>query len=248
MHIKLLTRSALLATAATFATLTAAWAAPVVSSATIVSNGTLPAGVITFATPGNGGPFNTGPFAPPIDVVTGVVTANYTDRSGVYSGDVASVTRSPFRDAGGAALSNTGYFNARAGSGTIEFLLDDTNTIFNSFRLVWGSVDPTPATYNVLEFFNGATSLGTVNGGQVAAAVVGEIPGTTNVDVTITGITGFNRVIARASEEAFEFALFAPGGNPREVVPTPAALALFGVGLLGLGMAQRRRKDSAAAA
>lgn len=104
------------------------------------------------------------------------------------------------------------------------------------FGLLWGSVDD----YNTLQFFDGATLVGTLTGSGVTASPNGNqgVAGTlyVNIDSTLP----FNRVVATSTSFAFEFDNVAFSPTP---VPEPATLALFGAGLLGLGLARRRRRN-----
>lgn len=101
------------------------------------------------------------------------------------------------------------------------------------FGLLWGSVD----TFNTLQFFDGASLVGTLTGADVAASPNGNqgVNGTLYVNVNST--LAFDRVVATSTSFAFEFDNVA--FNPT-AVPEPASLALFGAGLLGLGLARRR--------
>lgn len=107
------------------------------------------------------------------------------------------------------------------------------------FGLLWGSVD----AYNSLEFFNGATSVGTVTGADVTASADGDqgINGTYYVNILSDMM--FDSVVASSTSYAFEFdnvsynAVAPPNG-----VPEPLSLGLLGIGLLAMGGLAKRRK------
>jgi hypothetical protein len=223
-------RNTALAGAFTVAMSFAATAAPVIS-AQIVPNPTaanLPFTLENFGAGGTAGLVSSAPL-----VTSTGVNVRFTGNSGVYVGDVGSVTRSPFR-IDGVTADTLRYLNARSGGSVIlEYAAPQT-----AFNLLWGSIDPSPASYNTLTFtFSSSVTSTVVTGADVVAGLVGVTAGSTNVAVRISNLAAFDTITVTATQEAFEFA-------PGVPVPEPATLALLGMGLLGLGAAARRRRRS----
>lgn len=125
--------------------------------------------------------------------------------SGVYAGGgclpSACLIRSPFGDAD----TTDNYLGAVPGDSgvTITFA-----TPQHQFKLLWGTIDPNPATYNqvTINFSNGA---GVVNGADVAASFAADglpfTPGNSYAAVVITTQYPFTSVTLSASEPSFEF-------------------------------------------
>ena len=85
-----------------------------------------------------------------------------------------------------------------AGSVTLQF-----PTLETYLGILWGSVDG----YNSLSFYDGATLIGTVTGSDVMASPRGDqgANGTAYVNITATGGSAFDRVVATSGGNAFEF-------------------------------------------
>lgn len=103
------------------------------------------------------------------------------------------------------------------------------------FGLLWGSVDG----YNTLQFFDGMTLVGTITGTQVSASANGDQGASGTYYVNINSDLAFDTVVASSSSFAFEFDNVAY--NPEALsVPEPVSMALFGLGLIGVGFSRRK--------
>lgn len=161
---------------------------------------------------------------------------------------VASVPNQPGTFAapvlsGGNGL-NFGSPNQANGQDTTPYLSTGTSSIEmvfgglqSFFGMLWGSVD----TYNTLQFFDGATLVGTLTGSQVIGVASGDQTADGTVYINVNSTLQFDRVVASSTSFAFEFDNVAYAAT-RTDVPAPGALALLGLGLVGIGAVSRRRK------
>jgi len=152
----------------------------------------------------------------------------------VVTGSVSGQYAAPHITDGSAAGTDdpTPYYTVPRVEGSDSLTLEFGDA-YNYFGLFWGSIDD----YNTIEFLLDGLSVASFDGNGVTNPADGnqQAP-STNTYVNFSDLT-YDEVRFSSSQFAFEFDNIAVAQ-----VPEPAALGMFGVGLLGLGLTYRRRK------
>lgn len=124
------------------------------------------------------------------------------------------------------------------GSGAVSLT---TPGSYNYFGLYWGSLD----AYNSIDFYNGGDLVGSYDGTDIFPLLAngGQSSWASNRYVNFLFTEGdlFNRIVLVSTNWAFESDNHA-FGNISTSVPEPGTLAMFGLGLMGLGVMARRRQ------
>lgn len=165
---------------------------------------------------------------------------------GAVTGSASGQYAAPFLSAGNGALfgdadgpTTSQYLSTGIGSAELELGND-----FQYFGVLWGSVDD----FNLLEFYDDADLLFSFSGLDVDGLADGDQGASGTYYVNINSDTAFNRVVASSTDYAFEFDNVALGIDPIGPGPSevsePAALAVMGLGLLGMGFVARRRRKA----
>lgn len=159
--------------------------------------------------------------------------ASCSGNGALVTGNVAGRYASPY---GITDPYLTVAYYSRSGSVTLN-----TPGSYNYFGLYWGSLD----TYNSIAFYNGGSLIGDFDGGDIFPLLAngGQTSWASNRYVNFFFDAGslFDRIVLTSTNYAFESDNHA-FGNIRTAVPEPATLALFGLGLMGLGVTARCRR------
>jgi hypothetical protein len=149
--------------------------------------------------------------------------ANYM----IFPNSVSGQTAQPFQ-----ITSNFLSVPNPVSSGRAEFGL---GADYNYFGLYWGSID----TYNTLSFWNNGMQVASYTGSQVAPLLAngGQSGFDSNryINFFFTGSDMYDTVRFVSNGLAFE-----TDNHSFGVVPEPAIIAIFRLGLLGLGFTRRK--------
>tara|TARA_R110001583_G_scaffold22536_5_gene84499 strand:- start:1328 stop:2194 length:867 start_codon:yes stop_codon:yes gene_type:complete len=171
---------------------------------------------------------------------------------GVTIGNIENKAARPGNNGDVNYVDNTCYgFTPKTGrTGTVEvnytaFLSNLGGVQLDYFGFYWGSVD----TYNNFQFFNDTNNTSVAITGQMLLDQLGGQSGNqgspasnTYVNIDFDGFS-WNRFVVTSTGIAGEFDNIVTGLTTRNKnVPEPMSIAVFGLGLLGLGFANRKRK------
>jgi len=176
--------------------------------------------------------------------------ASFSVNPYVSGGSFGGQFKSPFANTADEAnfsyFSVGGGFDAPQGTATSPVSLSLASGYASAATILWGSID----SYNKLEFFNGATLVGSFDGTFINGllAALPQYNGTNFEKVALLqfrgfGPGGFNKAVFTSTQQAFEFGLANGSLTPLlSPVPIPAALPLFGTAIGGLYFLKRRQR------
>ena len=155
------------------------------------------------------------------------LTGQYSIVSGSSSGLYAAPPNS------GSDANTSKYLTVPSGqsSGSVAIAL---GADYNYYGFYWGSID----SYNSVSFLNGGSEVFSFTGTQAAALVPTSPTGTQSLATYFNffDLPLFDTVRMTSTQYAFETDNHAYGS-----VPLPATAPLLGIGLIGIGLARRKR-------
>ena len=168
----------------------------------------------------------------------------YASCSGDYefrTGSIINETKQPGTENGVAGTDGVFLTVPKSSSLPAQATFDFGLTT-NSFGMLWGSVD----SYNLFELLLGGVVVGSVSGTDLANSIgvtATTNSGNFNVDSFVrfdgVGSTEFDAIRFRTTNFGFETEAHHVG--PASSVPGPMPLALFALGLAGIGLFGKRR-------
>jgi PEP-CTERM motif len=203
---------------------------------------------ITILSPGNLGPTSGATFNSITATPYGQTTPSvpFSDGGADFSGSgfVMNNGGQPSLGLYATPLGDTTNYMAVLGGGSEKIDFSGLKNSFNTFGLYWGSVD----TYNVLEFFNGNSSVATITGSAVQPPMLangGQTDYASNGYVVIGALPFFDSVVVSSSANSFEFDNVLAGVGTTQfsatAAPEPSTWAMLLLGFAGLGYAGFRR-------
>jgi hypothetical protein len=174
------------------------------------------------------------------------VTVTLSGNASYVTGSVTNAYAAPYLSGGNGTgfgspdqangVDTTQYLQTGSGTTTASNSVTIAFTSLQTYLgLLWGSVD----AGNTIYLYNGTTLVGTITGSDVTASANGDQGANGTYYVTITSTLAFDSIVLTSTNTTFEFDNLAWG--TATTVPEPMTIAIFGAGLLGLGMVRRRQ-------